>query len=587
MKFLIIGSGAREYSMGLALKQENHTLFFAPGNGASKTIGTNVDSKICKNDKSFKKILKFAQDNNIDYTIVGNEAPLVDGIVDVFKKNNLKIFGPSKKAAKLEGSKTFMKNFLHKYNIPTAKSLQTSDYEEAKEFIQNLHTDIVIKADGLCAGKGVIITSSVSEALKICENMLNGKSFGDAGKSIIVEEFLDGYELSVFAICDDNSHILLPPCQDHKQLLDGDKGVNTGGMGAYAPTPLCSSDMLDKINKSLITPTLQALKKQKNPFNGVLFAGVMIVNNEPYLLEYNVRFGDPECEILLPLLKTPFSNIVINACENKLSDLKLEFKDLFCVGVVLASENYPFSSSKKQKITLNANKEIFQNTLISYGGVSSDDKALYADGGRVCVCIGLDKSLQKAKQNAYKLVSCIDFKGKKYRNDISNKALGNIADTKNTYKTQTHSEIGDINEHIAPLKLRYKAFFIDEFIVSVVAMILMWNDLQNASVDVFSIVEVVSSWAPYIIALRIAYQAFFVWYYGATLGKMRAKIRVVSIDKAQNIGRVNLINSIIRAISRFISEAYLLYAGFFVAHFTKSNQTAHDFLAKTIVIEVY
>jgi len=587
VKFLIIGSGAREYSMGLALKQENHTLFFAPGNGATKMLGKNVDSDICKNDKSFKKIAKFAQEHNIDYTIVGNEAPLVDGIVDVFKKNNLKIFGPCKKAAKLEGSKTFMKNFLHKYNIPTAKSLQTSDYEEAKEFIQNLHTDIVIKADGLCAGKGVIITSSISEALKTCENMLNGESFGDAGKSIIIEEFLDGYELSVFAICSDDSHILLPPCQDHKQLLDGDKGVNTGGMGAYAPTPLCSSDMLDKINKSLITPTLQALKKEKTPFNGVLFAGIMVVNNEPYLLEYNVRFGDPECEILLPLLKTPFSDIVINACENKLSDLKLEFKDLFCVGVVLASENYPFSSSPKQKITLNISEEISKNTLISYGGVSSDDKALYADGGRVCVCIGLDKSLQKAKQNAYRLIDCVDFKGKKYRSDISNKALGNIANDKTTNKPQTNNDIGDIGEHIAPLKLRYRAFFIDEFIITIIALALMFNDLQQSNFVTLSVLDVINYWAPYIIALRIVYQAFFVWYYGATLGKMWTKIRVVSIDKDGNIARVSILNSIIRAISRFISEAYLLYAGFFVAHFKSNKQTAHDFLAKTIVVEVY
>jgi len=587
VKFLIIGSGAREYSMGLALKNEGHTLFFASGNGASKTIGINVDSKICKNDKSFKKIVKFAQDNNIDYTIVGNEAPLVDGIVDVFKKNNLKIFGPSKKASKLEGSKIFMKNFLHKYNIPTPKSLQTNDYEKAKEFIQNLHTDIVIKADGLCAGKGVIITSSVSEALKICENMLNGKSFGDAGKSIIVEEFLDGYELSVFAICDDNSHILLPPCQDHKQLLDGDKGVNTGGMGAYAPTPLCSSDMLDKINKSLITPTLEALKKEKTPFNGVLFAGIMVVNDEPYLLEYNVRFGDPECEILLPLLKTPFSDIVINACENKLQELNIEFKDSFCVGVVLASENYPFSSSPKQQITLNIDDKLSKNTLISYGGVSSDDKALYADGGRVCVCIGLDKSLLKAKQNAYRLIDCVDFKGKKYRSDIANKALGKNVDTKNANKPQAHSEIGDINEHIAPLKLRYKAFFIDESIITFVSFALMFNDLQESNFATLSILDAINYWAPYIITLRIAYQVFFTWYYGATLGKMWAKIRVVSIDKGGNIARVGMLSSIIRAISRFISEAYLLYAGFFVAHFKLNKQTAHDFLAKTIVIEVY
>jgi phosphoribosylamine--glycine ligase len=307
MKILILGSGAREYSIALALKkeQESHELFFAPGNGATHNLGTNL--KI----KQYSELVSFAKQNEIDFTIVGPEAPLVDGVVDIFENEGLVIFGPRKNAARLEGSKVFMKNFLKKYNIPTAKYIETSSKEEAIDFANRLSTPLVIKADGLCAGKGVIIATSHKEAKEAIEGMLSGESFGDAGKRVIVEEYLDGYELSVFAICDGKDYIILPAAQDHKRVGDGDTGPNTGGMGAYAPTPLVDDDIYDFVKKQIVEPTLDGMKKEDSEFKGVLFIGLMVVDKKPFVLEYNVRFGDPECEILMPLVTTPLSQFFI------------------------------------------------------------------------------------------------------------------------------------------------------------------------------------------------------------------------------------------------------------------------------------
>ena len=280
-KVLIIGSGAREYSIGYFLKDEAK-IYYAPGNGATSKFATNIDIK------DFEELANFAKNEKIDLTIVGPEEPLVKGIVDVFKKHNLVIFGPSKDAAKLEGSKVYMKNFLQKYNIPTAKYISTSNKKEAFEFIDKLKTPIVVKADGLCAGKGVIIAKTKEEAKEVVEKMLSGEAFGDAGKRVIVEEFLDGYELSMFAICDGDDFILLPAAQDHKRLLDNDEGPNTGGMGAYAPTPLANEKLYEKVKTKIIKPTLEGMKKENSLFEGVLFIGLMIVDNEPYVLEFNV-----------------------------------------------------------------------------------------------------------------------------------------------------------------------------------------------------------------------------------------------------------------------------------------------------------
>lgn len=421
MDILVIGSGGREYSIGRALSKDEkvNQLYFAPGNGATEAFGKNISIT------DYYELASFAQKNHIALTIVGPETPLVEGIVDIFQQNDLTIFGPSKAAAQLEGSKVYMKNFLEKYNIATARFIQTQEQAKAFEFINTLTAPIVVKADGLCAGKGVIIAQSQDEAKTAVTEMLSGESFGEAGKKVIVEEFLDGYELSMFAICDGDDYILLPAAQDHKRLLNDDKGPNTGGMGAYAPTPLVNDEIYEKVKKRIIRPTLDGMKKENAPFCGVLFIGLMIVNGKPITLEFNVRFGDPECEILMPLMKTPASELFYKAATGELNQLQIEFEDKYAVGVVIASANYPYSSSTPAEIIIDkiVHLEIKQNTHISYAGVKKEDGILYATGGRVLVCVGLGDCVKQARDRAYMLCGQVHFVGKKFRTDIAYQAL--------------------------------------------------------------------------------------------------------------------------------------------------------------------
>jgi len=414
-KVLIIGGGGREYSIGYFLKDEAK-IYYAPGNGATEEFATNIDIK------DFEELAKFAKEEGIDLTIVGPEDPLVKGIVDVFKKHGLTIFGPSKEAAKLEGSKVYMKNFLRKYNIPTAKYIETSSKQEAYDFIDSMDKlPIVVKADGLCAGKGVIIAESKEEAKETVDGMLSGEMFGDAGKKVIVEEFLDGYELSMFAICDGEDFVLLPAAQDHKRLLDGDKGPNTGGMGAYAPTPLATPELYEKVKEKIIRPTLKGMQQEGAPFEGVLFIGLMIVDNEPYVLEYNVRFGDPECEELMALIDSSLYDMFKNAATKQLDKIDVKMKDMVAVGVVCASKNYPYSSSEPAEITIDDLSDC--NGYIAYAGVKKIDGKLYATGGRVLVCVGYGKDVKEARDEAYKIVDKVHFDGKKYRRDIAYQAI--------------------------------------------------------------------------------------------------------------------------------------------------------------------
>lgn len=415
MKIMILGSGAREYSIALALRRvdKNLEFYFAPGNGATESLGTNL------NLKDPVVLATYAKEKGFDLCIVGSESFLAEGVVDIFKQQGLAIFGPSKAAAMLETSKSFMKSFLKKYRIKTAKFLNTNDIEKAKNFIYSLTPPIVVKADGLCAGKGVIIAKTHEEAIEETAKMLSGESFGDAGKLVVIEEFLDGYELSIFAVCDGNDFVLLPAAQDHKKLLDNDQGPNTGGMGAYAPSSLANESLLRKVQKDIILPTLAGMKKEGAEFCGVLFIGAMIVGNKPYVLEFNVRFGDPECEVLMPLIEDPLE-LILAATQRRLRHAKIKIKKEFAVGVVCASENYPYKSSPKSEIAVN---NIPENSHISYAGVSLENGKLMADGGRVLVCVGTGKSIEEAQKNAYKLCDNVNFKGKQYRKDIAHQVL--------------------------------------------------------------------------------------------------------------------------------------------------------------------
>ncbi|WP_157142404.1 phosphoribosylamine--glycine ligase [Campylobacter coli] len=415
MKIMILGSGAREYSIALALKRvdENLEFYFAPGNGATESLGTNL------NFKDPVVLATYAKEKEFDLCIVGSESFLAEGVVDIFKQHNIPIFGPTKAAAMLETSKSFMKSFLKKYRIKTAKFLNTNDIEKAKNFILSLTPPIVVKADGLCAGKGVIIAKTHDEAIEEASKMLSGESFGEAGKLIVVEEFLDGFELSIFAVCDGNDFVLLPAAQDHKKLLDGDKGPNTGGMGAYAPSSLANESLLRKIQKDIIIPTLAGMKKEGSEFCGVLFIGIMVVGNKPYVLEFNVRFGDPECEVLMPLIENPLE-LILATTQKRLRHTKIKIKKDYAVGVVCASENYPYKSSPKSEISIT---NIPENTHISYAGVSLEDGKLMADGGRVLVCVGTGSSIEEAQKKAYELCENVHFKGKQFRKDIAHQVI--------------------------------------------------------------------------------------------------------------------------------------------------------------------
>jgi len=422
---LIVGNGGREYALGEHLKRDKRIkqLFFASGNAGTARLGENVAIT------HHQDIIRFCKQTPIDWVIIGAETLLVEGLSDELRNEGIKVFGPSKSAARLEGSKAFMKDFLKRHNIPTARYVQTNDLKEAIDFAYSLTPPIVIKASGLCAGKGVLIAKSYEDSAKIIKSMLSGDSFGEAGERIVIEEFLDGFELSVFGICDGKHFILLPPCQDHKRLYDNDEGPNTGGMGAYAPTPLCNKALLEKISHKIFEPTLRGMSEEGNEFCGVLFAGIMVVKEEkelkPYLLEFNVRFGDPECEVLMPLLRTPLLDICEAVESKSIDNIEVRFSRDYCVGVVLASANYPFGASVATPITINDFDERLGS--ICYAGVSNDKNGtMLASGGRVVLAIGKSSNLRAARDNAYIIVKHIDFAGRIYREDIAGRALGEV-----------------------------------------------------------------------------------------------------------------------------------------------------------------
>lgn len=415
MKVLIVGSGGREYSLGLAFSKDKKVteLFFAPGNGMSSSLGTNID--ISTNED----ILTFAKNNNIDLTVVGPEKPLVEGIVDMFKNEKMKIFGPTKNVAKLEGSKNFMKNFLKKYSIPTSQFITTDDLESATKFINSLTLPIVIKADGLCSGKGTVIAQTYKDAINTTKNMLNGESFGDAGKIVVIEEYLKGYELSISVICDGTDYKILPIAKDYKRLEDDNRGVNTGGMGAYSPINI-EQKLLNKIEDNIINPTLKGINNEYEPYTGILYIGIMVVDDKPYVLEYNVRFGDPECEVILPLIKSSIFSLINAASINDLKNIELEINKKVAVGVVVASKKYPASVATSEIIVIKEiPNELKNNGHIIYAGVKIKNNTLYANNGRVYISVGIGDTINIAKKNSYEIINFIQFNGMKYRSDIA------------------------------------------------------------------------------------------------------------------------------------------------------------------------
>ncbi len=419
-KLLIIGSGGREHAIGIALKQsdKNPTLYFAPGNAGTALLGTNI----AINAADINGLLSFAKENNIDMTIVGPEDPLVMGIVDTFQKENLTIFGPNKLAAQLEGSKKWAKQLMKNYNIPTANYHAFTDYEKAKDYIKaNNQYPIVIKADGLAAGKGVTIASSQNEANNAIKECLLNKKFNDAGTEIIIEDFLEGDEASIFAFTD--SKVMLPmlAAQDHKAIGDGDTGPNTGGMGAYCPTPLVTPEMYKKVTETIFNPLLQAFQKEGITYKGIVYAGLMISKTgDISIVEFNVRFGDPETQVVLPLLKTDLLTIFEATETETLANISLEWSTESAVCVVLASGGYPNAYQKGKPISgLTQEKE---NTAIIHAGTKQDNGNIVTSGGRVLGVVSKASQLDSAITQAYETTTNISFENMIYRTDIGQKA---------------------------------------------------------------------------------------------------------------------------------------------------------------------
>tara|TARA_B100002049_G_scaffold203529_1_gene162758 strand:+ start:49 stop:1311 length:1263 start_codon:yes stop_codon:yes gene_type:complete len=415
----IIGSGGREHAICVKILESKKVdrVYCFPGNAGTDLIATNIEIKV----DEFEKIKDFVINNKIDFLVVGPEKPLVDGIVNYFQKNNIKIFGPEKLASQLEGSKIFTKKLCKKYNIPTAKFGIFQKIKEANLFLKNSKFPLVVKADGLAAGKGVYICEDIKEAIKAVEEIFNGK-FGVA-KNILIEEFLSGEEMSYFIISDGKNYKKFQTAQDHKRVLEGDKGKNTGGMGAYSPSRLINKDLDEKIIKKIIEPTLKGLKEMSTKFIGFLYAGLMIVDNEPYLIEYNVRMGDPECQTILPKLKTNLVDIFAACCEDKLDSINIEWHDEKSLCIVLCSKGYP--DKYKNNIPINnLNKiDLKNNEFIYHAGTKTMKNEVYSNGGRVLNFVVLSNNFKNSKDKAIQLIKKLDWHNGYYRRDIGFKVI--------------------------------------------------------------------------------------------------------------------------------------------------------------------
>jgi len=415
----IIGSGGREHSIGKILikSKKIKKIYFFPGNAGTQQISTNVDL----NTDSFEVLKNFILKKKIEMVIIGPEKPLVNGIVDYLEKFNIKVFGPNKSAAKLEGSKIFTKQICEKYKIPTAKFKILENKKNTFKYLDSLNYPIVIKADNLASGKGVYICNTKKEAYTSVNEIFNGK-FGKA-KKILLEEFLEGEEMSYFIVSDGITYKFFGSAQDHKRALDGDKGKNTGGMGAYSPSRLLNDKIEKKIKDKIINPTLKALKNLKIKYKGFLYVGLMIVKNEPYLIEYNVRMGDPECQTIIPLLKTPLLDVFNACCNKKLKNLNIKWSKNKSICVVVCSKGYP--DDFKKNIPINNIEKISQNknNYLFHAGTIVKNEKVVTSGGRVLNFVSLSKKFINSKKNVYQNIKKLNWTKGFYRKDIGYKVI--------------------------------------------------------------------------------------------------------------------------------------------------------------------
>jgi phosphoribosylamine--glycine ligase len=420
MNILVIGSGGREHALCWKIKQSPKVqrLYCAPGNGGIAQMAECVDIKA----DDVELLLQFALRKKIDLTIVGPEASLVAGIVDAFVSKGLKIFGPSQVAAQLEGSKVTAKEFMHRRNIPTAIYKVFNAPAAALEFLKEAQFPLVIKADGIAAGKGVYVCADLKQAKAAIDEVMVQKIFGAAGDRIVIEECLQGPEVSVLAICDGKHFLVLPTSQDHKRIFDDDLGPNTGGMGAFSPSPLVSGEILDQIITRVIEPTIRGMYQEGNPFKGVLFAGLMLTSDGPKALEFNVRFGDPETQSILPRLQSDIVDIFMASCDGRLHEIKVHWDEQACVCVVIASGGYPGKYQNGFAIS-GLDKIKDEDTFVFHAGTKNDGGILVTHGGRVMGVTALGRNLEAAAAKAYNAVSKIEFEHMFFRRDISSKIL--------------------------------------------------------------------------------------------------------------------------------------------------------------------
>ena len=421
MNLAVIGSGGREHSICYKLKQSPKIkkLICIPGNAGTQKIAKNIKENISDFDALYKIIKK----QKIDIVVVGPEQPLVDGLVDYLNEKKIRVFGPDKFASQLESSKAFMKNLCKKNNIPTADFGIFNNFDDASIFIKKKVAPIVVKADGLAAGKGVFVCTSKEEALKNTREILNGK-FKSSSK-VVLEEFLEGEELSYFIIVDENSYHFFGSAQDHKRVGEGDTGPNTGGMGAYSPAPLLTNQLENKIKKKIIEPTLKAIKKLGYPYKGFLYAGLMIKKGEPYLIEYNIRMGDPECQVLMMRLKTDLLEIIDAATKNKLNNLKIEWRNKNCITIVLCAKGYPSNYIKNSEIKNLLNISTDENNQIFHAGTYVKNNKIYSIGGRVLNVTSSSESLIEARNKSLNNISKINWIDGFFRRDIGWRVINN------------------------------------------------------------------------------------------------------------------------------------------------------------------
>jgi len=421
MNLAVIGSGGREHAICYKLKQSPKIkkLICIPGNAGTKNIAENIKEDISNFDALYQIIKK----QNVDIVIVGPEQPLVDGLADYLNEKKVRVFGPDKFAARLEGSKAFMKNLCKKNNIPTAKFGVFSNFDDASNFIKKNGTPIVVKADGLAAGKGVSVCTSVEEALKNTKEILDGKF--KSSNQVVLEEFLEGEELSYFVIVDENSYHFFGSAQDHKRVGEGDTGPNTGGMGAYSPAPILTNKLEEKIKKKIIEPTLKAMKNLSHPYKGFLYVGLMICKSEPYLIEYNIRMGDPECQVLMMRLKTDLLEILDCATKNKLNNLKIEWATKSSITIVLCAKGYPSNYIKNSEIKNLSNILTDNNNQIFHAGTYEKNNKIYSNGGRVLNITSSSESLIEARNKSLTNIDKINWPDGFFRKDIGWRVINN------------------------------------------------------------------------------------------------------------------------------------------------------------------